>query len=82
MLKNLKEKLSGYKTYAVGGAAIAVGVLGYVFGPIDLPGAFDIPALTIEQAGSCIWAGLLTLTGRAAVKSATEVIAKEISKKS
>jgi len=59
MLDALKGKLEGKKTYVTVGVGLLVAAVGVLFGPVDLPGPVDIPAVTPQDFFKLLWEGLL-----------------------
>lgn len=69
MLEKLKAGLDGKKTYITLGLGVLVAVAGNLFGPIDLPGSYDIPAVSSSDMWKIIWEGLAATFLRAGIAS-------------
>lgn len=69
MFDSLKEKLDGKKTYITVGVGLLVAGAGVLFGPVDLPGPVDIPAVTPQEFFKLLWEGLIGTFIRVGVAS-------------
>lgn len=67
MFDSLKNKLEGKKTYITVGAGLIVAAVGVLFGPVDLPGPVDIPAVSSQEFFKLLWEGLIGTFIRAGV---------------
>jgi hypothetical protein len=76
MLGNIKEKVSGYKTYITVALGLLIATAGVLFGPIDLPGNVDIPAMTPTEYFQFIWANVVAVFLRMGVKKSGPEINK------
>ena len=68
MLDKLKDKLSGQKTYITAGLGALVAIVGFVAGPVDLPGGVEIPAMDAKTALEAVWVAAMAIFMRAGVK--------------
>lgn len=59
MFDSLKGKLDGKKTYITVAVGLLVAACGVLFGPVDLPGPVDIPAVTSQEFFKLLWEGLI-----------------------
>lgn len=67
MFSSLRGKLAGKKTYITVATGLIVAGVGVLFGPVDLPGPIDIPAVTSQEFFKLLWEGLLGSFIRAGV---------------
>lgn len=56
MLEGVRAKLDGKKTYIISIVGILVGLVGLLFGPVDL-GPINIPKITYGEFWSIVWNG-------------------------
>lgn len=60
MLDKFKNLAGGYGTYAAIIGGLVVATLGFLYGPVDLPGSFpDIPALSSDDYFKFLWEGVV-----------------------